>query len=36
LVRAYLEYWPDVADFSMKAPDALIQMMVNQFSCNEL
>jgi len=36
LVRAYLEYWPDVADLSMKAPDALIQMMVNQFSCNEL
>ena len=36
LVRAYLEYWPDVADFSMKAPDALIQMMVNQFSCDEL
>jgi hypothetical protein len=36
LVSSYLEYWPDVADFSMKAPDALIQMMVNQFSCNEL
>ena len=36
LVRAYLEYWPDVADLSMKAPDALIQMMVNQFSCKEL
>ena len=36
LVSSYLEYWPDVADFSMKAPDALVQMMVNQFSCNEL
>ena len=27
LVTAYLDYWPQVADFSMKAPDALIQMM---------
>ena len=35
LVSAYLNYWPNVADFSVKAPDALIQMMVNQFSCKE-
>jgi len=27
LVTAYLDYWPQVADFSMRAPDALIQMM---------
>ena len=33
LVSAYLEYWPDVADFSMKAPDALIGMMQKQFPC---
>jgi hypothetical protein len=36
LVSAFLEYWPNVADFSMKAPDALIEMMANQFSCKEL
>lgn len=36
LVSAFLEYWPNVADFSVKAPDALIEMMANQFSCNEL
>jgi hypothetical protein len=35
LVSAYLNYWPNVADFSVKAPDALIQMLVNQFSCKE-
>lgn len=36
LVSAFLEYWPNVADFSVKAPDALIEMMANQFSCKEL
>jgi hypothetical protein len=33
LVTAYLEYWPQVADFSIKAPDALIQMMQERFPC---
>ena len=33
LVGAYLEYWPQVADFSMTAPDALIQMMQLRFPC---
>ncbi len=33
LVEAYLDYWPQVADFSMKAPDALIQMMQERFPC---
>ena len=35
LVSAYLEYWPDVADFSIKAPDALIRMMQKRFPCRE-
>src|SRR6056300_969710 len=35
LVRAYLEYWSDVADFSMKAPDALIHMMQKRFPCRD-
>ena len=30
---AFLEYWPTVADFSARAPDALIQMMQSQFPC---
>src|SRR6056300_1642842 len=34
LVSAYLEYWPDVADFSLKAPDVLIHMMQNRFPCH--
>ncbi|MDB2618848.1 hypothetical protein N9Y18_01210 [Litoricolaceae bacterium] len=34
LVSAYLEYWPDVADFSLKAPDALIHMMQKRFPCH--
>ena len=34
LVSAYSEYWPDVADFSLKAPDALIHMMQNRFPCH--
>ena len=34
LVKAYLEYWPQVADFSMKAPDALVQMMTERFPCH--
>ena len=34
LVSSYLEYWPDVADFSLKAPDALIHMMQNRFPCH--
>jgi hypothetical protein len=34
LVKAYLEYWPQVADFSTKAPDALVQMMTAQFPCH--
>ena len=33
LAGAYLEYWPDVADFSMKAPDALTGMMQKRFPC---
>ena len=33
LVEAYLDYWPQVADFSMKAPDALVQMMQERFPC---
>ena len=33
LVTAYLDYWPQVADFSMRAPDALIQMMQDRFPC---
>jgi hypothetical protein len=33
LVETYLEYWPQVADFSMTAPDALIQMMQLRFPC---
>ena len=33
LIEAYLEYWPQVADFSMTAPDALIQMMQERFPC---
>lgn len=35
IVKAYLEYWPDVADFSARAPDALIQMMLKRFPCNK-
>ena len=34
LVKAYLEYWPQVADFSRKAPDALVQMMTEHFPCH--
>lgn len=33
LAETYLEYWPQVADFSMTAPDALIQMMQLRFPC---
>ena len=33
LVTAYLDYWPQVVDFSMSAPDALIQMMEDRFPC---
>ena len=33
LVETFLEYWPQVADFSMTAPDALIQMMQLRFPC---
>ena len=33
LVEAYLEYWPQVSDFSMTAPDALMQMMQLRFPC---
>jgi len=33
LVSAYLEYWPDIADFAIKAPDALIRMMQKRFPC---
>ena len=33
LVTAYLEYWPQFADFSKKAPDALTQMMRERFPC---
>ena len=35
LVSAYLEYWPAIADFSMKAPDALIRMMRKRFPCRD-
>jgi hypothetical protein len=35
LVSVYLEYWPDVADFSMEAPDALIRMMQKRFPCRD-
>ena len=35
LVSAYLEYWPAIADFSMKAPDALIRMMQKRFPCRD-
>lgn len=35
LVNAYLEYWPGVADFSMKAPDTLIRMMQKRFPCRD-
>jgi hypothetical protein len=35
LVSAYLEYWPDVADFSTKAPDAVRSMMQQRFPCRE-
>ena len=35
LVTAYLEYWPQVADFSKKAPDALTQMMRERFPCRQ-
>lgn len=34
LVNAYLEYWPSVADFSVKAPEALTQMMTKKFPCD--
>lgn len=33
VASAFLEYWPAVADFSARAPDALIQMMQSQFPC---
>ena len=33
LVTAYLDYWPQVVDFSMRAPEALIQMMEDRFPC---
>ena len=33
LVETYLEYWPQVSDFSMTAPDALMQMMQLRFPC---
>jgi len=33
IVAAYLDYWPRVADFAMKAPDALTQMMLERFPC---
>ena len=36
LVEAYLDFWPQVADFSMKAPDALVQMMQERFLSGEL
>jgi hypothetical protein len=32
-VAAYLDYWPQVADFAMKAPDALVKMMQERFPC---
>ena len=34
LVNAYLNYWPSVADFSVKAPEALTQMMTKKFPCD--
>jgi hypothetical protein len=34
IVEAYLEYWPDVVDFSKKAPDELINMMRLKFPCS--
>ena len=34
LVNAYLDYWPSVADFSSKAPEALTEMMIKQFPCD--
>tara|TARA_B100001093_G_scaffold327435_1_gene312393 strand:+ start:9218 stop:9589 length:372 start_codon:yes stop_codon:yes gene_type:complete len=34
LVNAYLDYWPSVADFSMKAPEALTQLMTKNFPCD--
>ena len=33
VASAFLEYWPTIADFSARAPDALIQMMQSQFPC---
>jgi hypothetical protein len=33
IVAAYLDYWPQVADFAMKAPDALVEMMQARFPC---
>jgi len=33
-VNAYLDYWPSVADFSLKAPEALTEMMIKQFPCD--
>lgn len=33
IVKAFLDYWPTVNDFSMRAPEALIQMMQVQFPC---
>ena len=34
LVNAYLNFWPSIADFSMKAPEALTQMMTKKFPCD--
>lgn len=34
LVNAYLDYWPLVADFSVKAPEALTEMMTKKFPCD--
>ena len=34
LVNAYLNYWPSVADFSVKATEALAQMMTEKFPCD--
>ena len=34
LVNAYLDYWPSVADFSVKAPEALTQMMNKKYPCD--
>ena len=33
IVAAYLDYWPQVADFAMRAPDALVKMMQERFPC---